>query len=39
MLRDTEDKEVIGDGQYSFKKGKSCMPNLVAFCASDSTDG
>lgn len=32
VLRNMEDKEVIGDRQYGSTKGKLCLWNVVAFC-------
>ncbi|GAB0204966.1 mitochondrial enolase superfamily member 1 [Grus japonensis] len=31
MMQNMENKEVIGDSQHGFTRGKSCLKNLVAF--------
>jgi len=32
VLRQVENKDVIGDSQHGFTKGKLCQTDLVAFC-------
>lgn len=32
MLTHIENREVTGDSQYDFIKGKSCLENLVTIC-------
>lgn len=32
MLRHIENREVVGDSQYDFIKGKSGLVNLVTIC-------
>lgn len=34
LMRHIENREMTGDNQHGFAKGKSCLTNLVAFCGS-----
>jgi len=31
IIKQVEEKKVIGSSQYGFTKGKSCLTNLIAF--------
>jgi len=31
IIKQVEEKKVIGDSQHGFTKGKSCLTNLIAF--------
>jgi len=37
IIKQVEEKKVIRSSQHGFTKGKSCLPNLIAFC-DDMTD-